>query len=1541
MKKLLKWGGIALLSPFLLFIILAAILYITPVQDYVAKRVAAYASEQTGMDISVGRVRLRFPLDLSIDDFRMLRANDSIPNLTDTIADMKSLDVDIEFLPLLKKQVNIDRLTLNDTKINTDGLIPDTRVKGTIGELSLQSKGIDLKNESLKVNMAKLKDADLDIALADTVPPDTTTTENNWKIFLDSLDVTNSKCKVHLPNDTIHVAAEIGQLSASSGSFDLNKSNYKLHQLKVKDTSVRYDNKYEKPTDGLDVNHVSISDLNLSAESFVYDDPDIDVRITSCSFKEKSGIEVKELSGDVAVNSEGVHIPNLHLTTPDSRIDTNFSLNNNNGQQNGKFNIHSELDCTIGKQDIMRFMGSMPADFRKNWPSSPLSISGTIVGNDERISFSGLNINLPTAIRANANGWIENPADPKKMKADINLSAKTGNLKFVTSLLDRDTRKNINVPNNISIDGNIKANGSHYVADMNIAESKGRINAKVDFNAATERYDADIKANNFAVNHFVKNINAGAFTGKIKAKGNGFDIMSPKTQLKADAQIEKFTFEGYDLSGTKANANIQNGRIKANVKGNNPLFDGDVELHALTNSKLFKGTIVGDIEKIDLKKLHITDDFIVPSGCVHIDLTTDFKDYYEVSGSIGDLQIKTNEETFRPDDVVIDLLSRRDTTHAVINSSDFQLSLDGKGGYKQLLSQSEKLSKELSSQLKNRKLDQAELWKNLPEMKLKVKTGNKNFATHLLNRNGYDLSSGTIDLSSSPNTGLNGFIAIDSLVADSMRIDKINVNMKTENGIFTYTANAQNKAPHPQYVFNALVEGSLSETGSDINAKLYDKDNKLGLDIGLTASIEQNGMSLHLKDNNPIIGYKTFAANKDNYIYLSDDKRVAANLQLLSEDGMGLQLYTNDENTDALQDITLSIHKLELEPITKALPYMPNITGTVNGDYHIIQTRENLSVSTAMTVDKMHFEGNAMGDIGTEFVYMPLDDGTHFIDGQLLQNDREVGTIVGKYNSKNETIDATFNMARMPLSLINGFIPDKIIGLEGYSEGQLSIKGQLNKPDVNGEIYLDSCFVYSSPYGVKMRFADDPIRIVGSNLLFENFEMFAYNNQPLNISGFADFSNLDKIKLDLRMRARDFELINSKENPRSETFGKAFVNFFATIKGTLDNMKMRGRLDVLGATDMTYILRDSPLTTDNRLNELVTFVDFNDTTATSVNRPPLNGLNMDININIDENAHIKCDLNSDHSNYIDLMGGGDLRMQYNNIDNLRLTGKYTLANGEMKYSLPIIPLKTFTIQDGSYIEFVGDAMNPRLNITATERMKATVGSEGSAVRSVDFDCGVIITKTLNDMGLEFIVDAPEDIAIRNELSTMSKEERGKIAVTMLTTGMYLADGNTSGFTMNGALSSFLQNEINNLTGSALRTLDLSFGIDNATDAAGNLHTDYSFKFAKRFWNNRLRIVVGGKLSSGPDVAGQNQSFFDNVTFEYRLNENANKYLKLFYNRNSYDWIEGNVGEYGAGFLWRRKVQHFKDFFNFKSDNRRYGAPVIRRDSLNKDTIKSR
>ena len=169
--------------------------------------------------------------------------------------------------------------------------------------------------------------------------------------------------------------------------------------------------------------------------------------------------------------------------------------------------------------------------------------------------------------------------------------------------------------------------------------------------------------------------------------------------------------------------------------------------------------------------------------------------------------------------------------------------------------------------------------------------------------------------------------------------------------------------------------------------------------------------------------------------------------------------------------------------------------------------------------------------------------------------------------------------------------------------------------------------------------------------------MYSHNDKPLTTSGYVDFSNFDNMYADIRMRADNFLIIDAKENSRSEAFGKAYVNFYGRMQGPVENLSLRGKLDILGSTDMTYILRDSPITTDNQLDDLVKFTNFADSTEMSVTRPPLSGFNMDLTMSVNESAHILCALNANKSNYIDLIGGGDLRLQYDAIDGLSLRGR--------------------------------------------------------------------------------------------------------------------------------------------------------------------------------------------------------------------------------------------------------------------------------------------
>ncbi|MDO4181089.1 MAG: translocation/assembly module TamB domain-containing protein, partial [Bacteroidales bacterium] len=313
----------------------------------------------------------------------------------------------------------------------------------------------------------------------------------------------------------------------------------------------------------------------------------------------------------------------------------------------------------------------------------------------------------------------------------------------------------------------------------------------------------------------------------------------------------------------------------------------------------------------------------------------------------------------------------------------------------------------------------------------------------------------------------------------------------------------------------------------------------------------------------------------------------------------------------------------------------------------------------------------------------------------------------------------------------------------------------------------------------------------------------------------------------------------------------------------------------------------------------------------------LGGMDMAMTMHIDPAVQARVDLVPDGSNYMLLEGGGDLSFQYTPQGDMLLTGRYSLISGEMKYEIPIIPLKTFNIQNGSYVEWTGNIMNPQLSITATERVRASVGESGQASRMVGFDVGIVLNQRLENLGLAFTLSAPEDATVQDQLNAMSAEERGKLAITMLVTGVYMAEGNSTGgaFNVNNALNSFLQSEISNIAGKAL---DINVGMETVDDADGSgKRTDYNFQFAKRFWNNRFRIVIGGKVSTGSTVQ-QDETFIDNVSVEYRLDNSGTRYVKLFHDKNYESVLEGEITETGVGIVLRKKMSRLGELFIFRN-----------------------
>ena len=244
-----------------------------------------------------------------------------------------------------------------------------------------------------------------------------------------------------------------------------------------------------------------------------------------------------------------------------------------------------------------------------------------------------------------------------------------------------------------------------------------------------------------------------------------------------------------------------------------------------------------------------------------------------------------------------------------------------------------------------------------------------------------------------------------------------------------------------------------------------------------------------------------------------------------------------------------------------------------------------------------------------------------------------------------------------------------------------------------------------------------------------------------------------------------------------------------------------------------------------------------------------------------------------------------------------------------------------------HVQIIDDVRDERFHHFSGVRAVRPLGIGMLAVRkgTPEFEKNVVVSREaslLHQLRHRFgggvllvrAVIGAEDAAVQEQLNAMSVEERGKLAVTMLVTGMYMAEGNsTGGFNMNNALNSFLQSQISNVVG---QSMDINLGMESRSDAEGGRGTDYNFQFAKRFWNNRFRIVIGGTVSTG-NTAQKDETFIDNVAIEYRLDDSGTRYVKLFHDKNYESVLEGEVIETGIGVVLRKKVSNLGELFIFK------------------------
>ncbi len=1475
------------------------LLYVPPVQNLIRREVTAYASKATGMQIQVERIDLRFPLNLLVRGVEVIQQ-------PDTLLSLESLNVRVQAWPLLKGKVEVDEVTLSRVAFNSANLIDGMEIKGVLGRFFLQSHGVDLSNETAVINATELSDTHVQMLMNDTTttPKDTTASAPvNWKVDLHQLKLKNVSFSMQLPADSMRMAAHIGEATIDDAQADLKNQFYGLKQFLLSGTSASYDTGAAKPVEGFDASHIAVRDVSIGLDSLLYKGRDMKAVIREFTMNERSGLSVTSLTGRAFSNDSIISVPGLKLQTPHSEIDlsahTYWELVNI--PTTGR--LSANLNAYIGKEDVMLFTGGLPDSFKEAYPFRPLVIRAGTDGNLKEMQISRFTADLPGAFSLEGGGILENLADSITRSGTIGLKMKTQNLNFLTGLSGEVPNGTLVIPDSMNLVAQVDIKGPEYKANLHLKEGQGAMNVNAALNTATEVYKADLKIDNLQLHHFLPKDSIYELSLSAAADGRGLDVMSYRSYAKLDLALDRLHYAQYHLSNVHLTGDLKGALVTANLTSDNELLKMTTDAEYNLAHSYPDGKVTVDVIRLDLHELGL-----MP------------------------------EPMKRPLAFNLSAEARQNRVFTHFISGDMKLNLSARSGVNPLISQSIRFVDVLMKQIDEKELNHAELRKALPTAVLSFSAGKENPLAYFLATKNISYHEASMKFGTAPDWGINGKAAVHALKVDTLQLDTVFFTVKQDTTLMKLRAGVINGPKNPQFSFSTTLTGEIRDRDAELLVDYKNGKGETGVLLGVNARPlfegqgKGNGIAFTLIPEKPIVAFQQFHFNENhNWIYLHKNMRVYANVDMWDEEGMGFRVHSMQGDTVSLQNIDVEIRRIRLQEITSVLPYFPEVTGLFSLEAHYIQTEKDLQLSAEASIDELTYERQRIGDIALGATWLPGEQGKQYLNAYLNHDQVEVLVADGKLlptRTGKDSLEVNTTLEHFPLRVANAFIPDQMVTLSGDMDGNLNITGSTEQPLINGELVLDSVAVFSSQYGARFVFDNRPVQIKNNRLLFDKFAIYTTSKNPFTIDGYVDFRDMSRPMANLNMLAQNYTLLDAKRTRESLVYGKVFADFRATVKGPLDGLNMRGNVSLLGNTDVSYVLTDSPLTVQDRLGSLVTFTSFSDTTTVVRQEVPtvsLGGLDMVMMVHIDPSVRVKVDLDASNDNRIELEGGGDLSMKYTPQGDLTLTGRYTLSGGLMKYALPVIAAKEFAIDDGSYVEWTGNPMDPMLNFKATDRIRASVSEgENGGSRMVNFDVSVVVKNRLDNLSFAFDVSAPEDATVQNELTAMGAEERGKQALYIMVMKTYLGTGPIGGgggglgkLNMGSALTSVLSSQINSLMGN-LKNASLSVGVEDHDDSeTGSKRTDYSFRYSQRLFNNRFQIVIGGKVSQGENATNDAESFIDNISLEYRLDRTGTRYIRLFYDKNYESVLEGEITETGVGIVLRKKLDKLSELFIFK------------------------
>ncbi|WP_329904345.1 translocation/assembly module TamB domain-containing protein [Porphyromonas pogonae] len=1566
-----------ILLPIALVLLAALLLYTPPVQKWAIKLVAEKASKATGMDIKVKSLHLSFPLKIVLDDVVVVKPPQ------DTMLRVGELHTLISPLPLLSNDYLIPVLKLKKVRFSMSDSTGLSHTKVLINSLDAYEVSIKPDKHKAKLGNWYIDDAYVYYSSTDTVKkPEEKKDTLLWNVSLNKLDISRLKTKIIMPYDSLLLDINLPEGKLRDVKADLKEMHFKAGYLALKKAYGLYaQDSLPARKDFFDYKHIYADDLNLIAEKIDSHGSELDLRVRKGSFKERSGLVLEYLKGRYQMDSLQMSVTDISMRTSKSELygSAQMPWNIFRGDTTAKADIGVQL--SLGLEDFNRFsdkkliaLREVKGEYGGHRESKeslpPIDLTLFAKGSLTELNVDQLSMFWLTVMDFDAEGKFYNLTNDKTRAGDFKLSA--GFQEQASSLLsfiNKETAAKYHIPQGMTIDGDLKIKRGNYNANLLVRDRNSKLTLKGLFAQGSKTYQADILAHQFNLRRFMPKDSLGIVEATIKASGQGTDILSERSRAAIRAKVDYFNRGKMVIKDLTLDGSLKKGvmSMALNSTSSNAMLTGQID--ALLNKKRIDGSMFFNVDTLDLYSLGFYGTPLSLSLQMNGEIKSDLKETHHITADITDTKLRLNGKNIDPKAIKLLVDTRPDSIKANVTAGDLYVNIGIGEGINKFKITASNLSKEINKNIESIIKEQdtngklSTLVRMLPTACLDINMGRENALRYYLQEKRIAFNRLDTHIKTSAQSGITGFVDVKGFMLDTLRVNSAQLLLetyryeKTLEDVSTDLGNNRYKSKLAENItgndslalglnvvinkekyrnqkpFIATMEMLFNLQQAKAGVALYDSRNQLQHKVEALGRWDKAKYGLKITSDTLLLAYNKFKVNSENYIYLhKKDKRIQANLDLTGADSSLISLHSVD-SVPGYEELHLLVQRLELSRF-KDMPFMPEISGTVFTDLRFNRNGGSQSqpvITGDLSINKLKYQNKELGHIASALFYEPRDNNSHYITGEISYNGIPALMVNGIYQPQKEgsALTGTIVMEDFPLAIANPFIGKEIGTLEGIANGKIDLGGDIKAPLLTGKFNLANAWANLTPYGTRLKLDSIPIRLEESKIFFDRYKITssADLDNPFVLNGSFVLMGNNALQTDLTLKGNNITIINTKLRHADQlVYGKLVGSTNFHVTGTAQALKVRGDMSVQGGTNCTYVVKGGTLNTNDRMSDVVTFTDFADTLFTKepIDEKSLGGLDMVVNLHIDPSVQLRADLSSESGDFVEVIGGGDFNFTYPPYGEMSLTGKYAMVGGgNLKYTMPVVGAKKFEIDPKSYISWNGNPMNPYIDFLANQKVKANVSEGGRASQRVNFVVSVKAKETLEKLNVTFDLNAPENLSIQNILSGMNPEERGKQAIGLMATGVFLASQSSGqGFNFDHTLSSVLQSQINNMFGKVLQGTDFNLGMEVHDGAdGGNVYTDYTYSFSKRFYNDRLRAVIGGKVQSGNVPTDREQTFIDNFALEYQLDQAGSQFLKIFHQRTNDNILEGELTETGGSYIFRRKLNNILDIFRKKKPSK--------------------